>query len=445
MRARAAIILAAGQGTRMKSSLPKVLHPVGNRPMLEWSLALAQALGVTRTIVVVGAHSPALRARAEALVGAANVAVQDPPLGTAHAVRAAELALSGFEGDVVVLYADTPLIRPQTVEAAFTALDNGAQVAVLGFDAVDPGAYGRLILEMNGDLARIVEAKDASPAERAVTLCNSGVMAMQAPAMWSLLAKIGNFNAKSEFYLTDIVGLIREQGGRALAVSCSEAEVQGVNSRLDLAAVETAFQTTRRTEALISGVTMIDPNTVYFSWDTVLHPDVLLEPGIVFGPGVEVMSGVRIRAYSHLEGCRISANAFVGPFARLRPGADIGENAHIGNFVEVKNVTVGAGAKANHLSYLGDGSVGEGANIGAGTIFCNYDGFDKARTEIGAGAFIGSNSALVAPVSIGPGAYVGSGSVVTKDVAPDALAVARGRQADFPGWAAAFRAKKKGI
>jgi bifunctional UDP-N-acetylglucosamine pyrophosphorylase/glucosamine-1-phosphate N-acetyltransferase len=443
MRARAAIILAAGKGTRMHSSLPKVLHPVGHRPMVEWTLALTKALGISRTVLVIGTHSEELTRRATALVGAENVAVQDPPLGTAHAVLAARAMLGDFEGDVVVLYADTPLITEASVQASFDALDAGADVAVLGFEARDPGAYGRLIVDAAGELTRIVEAKEATPEQLAVRLCNSGVMAMRSPAMWPRLARVGNANAKQEYYLTDVVELARAEGGRAVAVSCSEEEVQGVNSRVELAEVEGAFQRRRRHAALVSGVTMTDPATVYFAHDTLLGNDVSLEPGVVFGPGVQVASGARIRAYSHLEGCNVASGAVIGPFARLRPGAEIGAGALIGNFVEVKNVTVGAGAKANHLAYLGDGEVGDGANIGAGTIFCNYDGFDKYRTVIEAGAFVGSNSSLVAPVTIGAGAYIGSGSVVTKNVPGDSLAVARGRQTDIAGWARVFRDRKK--
>ena len=438
---RAAIILAAGQGTRMKSTLQKVLHPIGGRAMVDWSLALADAVGATRKVLVIGTHAPALADHARRAVGPDGVAVQDPPLGTGHAVLAAKEALAGFDGDVVVLYADSPLIEAATIGRAFAALD-GADVCVLGFRARTPGGYGRLIVGADGSLDRIVEAKEASPDELAVDFCNSGVMAADARVLFALLDKVTNDNAKGEYYLTDVVGLARRDGRRAVAVACDEAEVQGANSRAELAAAEAAFQARTRRYWLDAGVSMTDPETVYFSFDTVLAPDVTLEPGVIFAPGVTVETGARIRAYSHLEGCHVRAGAVVGPFARLRPKADIGEAAHIGNFVEVKAVTVGAGAKANHLAYLGDGVVGAGANIGAGTIFCNYDGFDKHRTIVGANAFVGSNSALVAPVAIGDGAYVGSGSVITEDVAPDALALARARQTEKPGWAALYRARK---
>ena len=438
---RAAIILAAGQGTRMKSALPKVLHPIGGRPMADWSLALADAVGATKKVLVINAVSEALADYAKAAVGPDGVAVQDPPLGTGHAVLAAKEALAGFEGDVVILYADSPLIQAATIERAFAALDE-AQVCVLGFEAENPGGYGRLCVAATGHLDRIVEAKDASPEELAITFCNSGVMAGDAQTLFALLSEVTNDNAKGEYYLTDVVGLARDQGLKAVAVACEEAEVQGANSRAELAAAEAAFQARARAHWLAEGVTMLAPETVFFSYDTELAADVTVEPGVIFGPGVSVESRVRLRAYSHLEGCTVRAGAAIGPHARLRPGADIGPDAHVGNFVEVKNVTLGAGAKANHLAYLGDGSVGAGANIGAGTIFCNYDGFEKHRTEVGAGAFVGSNSALVAPVMIGDGAYVGSGSTITGDVAPDALALARGRQTEKPGWAALYREQK---
>jgi bifunctional UDP-N-acetylglucosamine pyrophosphorylase/glucosamine-1-phosphate N-acetyltransferase len=350
--------------------------------------------------------------------------------------------LTGFAGDIVVTYADTPLLDAGDVEPLFELLAGGADVAVLGFEAADPAAYGRLILDGADDLARIVEAKDASSHELAISYCNSGVMAADAELLFGLLAKVGCDNAKGEYYLTDVVALARE-GGRLVRVAfAAEAKLAGVNSQAELAAAEALFQDARRAELMTAGVTMTHPASVHLAWDTEVAPGASLEPYVIFGPGVSVEAGAVIRAFSHLEGAVVRGGAIVGPYARLRPGAVIGERAHIGNFVEVKKVVVGAGAKANHLAYLGDGEVGAGANIGAGTIFCNYDGFDKFNTYVGEGAFIGSNSALVAPVRIGAGAYTGSGSVITRDVAADALALGRGAQVEKPGWASAFRARK---
>jgi bifunctional UDP-N-acetylglucosamine pyrophosphorylase/glucosamine-1-phosphate N-acetyltransferase len=442
-RARAAVILAAGRGERMKSPLPKVLHPVGGRAMIDHAVDAALTLGCEKVVVVVGAHSPAVRAHVVARMGEEAIAVQDPPLGTGHAVLAAASALADFAGDIVVTYADAPLITPEAVEGLFALRAAGADVAVLGFEAADPSAYGRLVMTGVAGLQKIVEAKDASPEELAIRACNSGVLAADAGLLFDLLGKVGNANAKGEYYLTDIVGLAVREGRRAEVAFASEGDVLGVNSQAELAGAEAAFQDRRRAELMVAGVTMTAPDTVHLAWDTKIGPGARLEPNLVFGPGVTVEGGAVIRAFSHLEGARVAAGAIIGPFARLRPGAEIGAGAHIGNFVEVKNVAVGPGAKANHLSYLGDGAVGAGANIGAGTIFCNYDGFDKHRTEIGERAFIGSNSALVAPVTIGKGAYTGSGSVITRDVAPDALALERADQVEKPGWAAAFRARKQ--
>lgn len=441
MSQRAAIILAAGQGTRMKSSLPKVLHPVGGQAMVDWSIQLAKRVGCERIVTVVSANSDQLANHVEVALGEGATAVQDPPLGTGHAVRAAEKALDGFKGDIIVLYGDTPLIPSTAVEALFQELEAGAGVGVLGFHADDPGAYGRLVTSANGDLEAIVEAKDASPSELKIKLCNSGVMACRAERLFRLLSRVTNNNKKGEYYLTDIVGLAREEGASCKVVTCSEADVMGVNSRVELAKAEAAFQARRREELLISGVTMTAPETVFLSHDTIIENDVVIEPNVVFGPEVHVRSGATIRAFSHLEGAIVDEGAEIGPYARLRPGARIGEGAKIGNFVEVKKTKIGKGAKANHLAYLGDGDVGANANIGAGTIFCNYDGFFKYQTRVGEGAFIGSNSALVAPVTIGKGAFVGSGSVVTEDVSDDALALARGRQTEKAGWASAFRAE----
>ena len=445
MADRFAVILAAGKGTRMKSPRPKVLHEIGGRPMLAWSVALANELGCKRSVVVVGPDMPELSAAAAKLVGAENVAVQKEQLGTANAVDAARAQLAGADGHVIVLYADTPLVPVEAGERAFEALDKGASVCVLGFKADLPNRYGRLVTAGDGSLEAIIEANDATEAQLRIELANSGVMAAPARLMFELLKEVKNDNAKKEFYLTDLVGLARARKLKAAVAICDERDVQGVNSQRELAQVEADFQRVMREGMMREGVTMPAPETVWFSHDTKIAPGVTVEPNVIFAPGVSVESGAVIRAFSHLEGAKVGAGALVGPFARLRPGAVIGKDAHIGNFVEVKNVTVGEGAKANHLSYLGDGEVGPGANIGAGTIFCNYDGYFKYRTVIGANAFVGSNSALVAPVNIGAGGYVGSGSVIVEDVPNDALAIGRGRQAGKPGWAKAFRDEKSAM
>jgi bifunctional UDP-N-acetylglucosamine pyrophosphorylase/glucosamine-1-phosphate N-acetyltransferase len=437
-RPRAAIILAAGQGTRMKSPLPKVLHPVGGRAMLDHAIDAAQALGCQKIIVVVGTHSPEVRAHVVARLGEAAIAVQDPPLGTGHAVRAAEQALAGFDGDVVVTYGDVPLLKAADIEPVF----NPEGLTVIGFDARDPGAYGRLILD--GDrLAAITEAKEASAEVLAITACNSGVMAAPADLLFALLADVRNDNAKGEYYLTDVVELACKAGQPTRAVFAAEDSVMGVNSQAELAQAEALFQSVQRDAFLAAGVTMAAPDTVHFAWDTQVGGGTVIEPFVVFGPGAVIEGGARIRSFSHIEGARVASGAEVGPYARLRPGADLAEGVKIGNFVEIKNVKMAQGAKANHLAYLGDGSVGAGANIGAGTIFCNYDGFNKARTQVGAGAFVGSNSSLVAPVVIGDGAIVASGSVITEDVPADALAFGRARQTLKPDAGAAFRVKAK--
>ena len=442
MTARAAVILAAGQGTRMKSPTPKVLHRVGGRAMLDWVIDAAEALGCEKIIVVVSANAEAVRAHVAARLGADAVAVQDPPLGTGHAVLAAKAALAGFDGDVVVNYADGPTLTAADIEPLFDLRRAGADVAVLGFEAADPTPYGRLILGQGDTLKRIVEAREASPVELAVKACNSGVLAAPAALLFELLAQVRADNAKGEYYLTDVVGLANAAGKKVRVAFAPEEAFMGVNSQAELAAAEAAFQARRRIELMDAGVSMVAPDTVHLAADTEIAGGAVIEPFVVFGPGVKIETRAVIRAFSHLEGCIVREGALIGPYARLRPGADIGADAHIGNFVEVKKVKVGKGAKANHLSYLGDGSVGAGANIGAGTIFCNYDGFDKYDTHVGEGTFIGSNSALVAPVTIGAGAYTGSGSVITKDVAPNALALGRGQQVEKPGWAAAFRAMK---
>ncbi|MBI1358789.1 MAG: bifunctional UDP-N-acetylglucosamine diphosphorylase/glucosamine-1-phosphate N-acetyltransferase GlmU [Alphaproteobacteria bacterium] len=442
MADRFAVILAAGKGTRMKSPRAKVLHEVGGRTLLAWSVALAAELGCKRTIVVVASDAPDTTAAARKLVGPDNVVIQRQPLGTANAVDAAREALDGADGQVIVLYADTPLVPPSACEQAFAALDGGASICVLGFSATLPNRYGRLILEDDGALQAIVEAGEATPDQLQVDFCNSGVMAAPVKLMFELLREVNNQNAKNEYYLTDLVGLARRRGLRAAAARCEERDVQGVNSQIELAAAERAFQERAREAVMTNGVTMTAPETVFLSWDTKLAPGVTVEPYVVFGLGVSIESGATIKSFSHFTSAKIAQGAEVGPFTRLRPGASIGRNAHIGNFVEVKNVAVGEGAKANHLSYLGDGEVGAGSNIGAGTIFCNYDGFFKYRTVIGKNVFVGSNSALVAPITISDGAYIGAASVITEDVQPDALALARGRQSAKSGWAKGFREKQ---
>jgi bifunctional UDP-N-acetylglucosamine pyrophosphorylase/glucosamine-1-phosphate N-acetyltransferase len=368
------------------------------------------------------------------------VYVQAQQRGTADALLAAREALERHLGDVLVLYGDTPLLTAMSLQRLLARLDEGAQIAVLGFEAADATGYGRLLTEDGGWLAAIREEKDASEAERRIRLCNSGVMAFRLDDLLGVLGRIGSANAKGEFYLTDAVEIARAGGARAAAVACSEDEVMGVNARDELAAAEAIFQKRARLKAMREGATLIAPDTVWLSFDTRIGRDVVIEPNVFFGPGVTVEDGAEIKANTYIERSRVGSFARVGPFARLRPGADVGPKARVGNFVELKNVTLREGAKANHLSYLGDGEVGADANIGAGTIFCNYDGFRKHRTEIGAGAFIGSNTSLVAPVSIGAGAYIGSGSVITKNVSADALALERSPQAERPGWAARFRA-----
>jgi bifunctional UDP-N-acetylglucosamine pyrophosphorylase/glucosamine-1-phosphate N-acetyltransferase len=437
-RPRAAIILAAGQGTRMKSPLPKVLHQVAHRAMLDHAIDAAEALRCERIVVVVGTHSPEVRAHVVKRLGEAAIAVQDPPLGTGHAVRAAAQALVGFDGEVVVTYGDVPLLKAADIEPVF----NVDGVTVIGFEARDPGAYGRLILD--GDtLTAITEAKEASAGVLAVTACNSGVMAAPAALLFSVLADVRNDNAKGEYYLTDVVELARKAGHPTRAVFAAEDAVMGVNSQAELAQAEALFQSVQRDAFLAAGVTMAAPDTVHFAWDTQVGGGTVIEPFVVFGPGVVIEGGARIRSFSHIEGGRVASGAEVGPYARLRPGADLAKGVKVGNFVEVKNVKMAEGAKANHLAYLGDGSVGAGANIGAGTIFCNYDGFNKAQTQVGAGAFVGSNSSLVAPVVIGEGAIVASGSVITEDVPADALAFGRARQTLKPDAGTAFREKAK--
>lgn len=433
------VVLAAGKGTRMRSDLPKVLHRIAGRSMLGHVLGLAKAVGGEALAVVVGPGMERVRDEAVKAAPSAQVFVQERQQGTADAVLAARDAIAAHRGDLLVLFADTPLVTPETVRALLGALDGGASVAVLGFEAREPGSYGRLVTTVDGDLVAIREAKDATDDELRIRLCNSGVMAFRLDAPLDVLDAIGNGNAKGEYYLTDAVEIVRSRGGRAAAVACEEDEVLGVNARTELAQAEAIWQRRARAAAMAEGVTMIAPETVWLSFDTALGRDVMIEPNVFFGPKVTVGAGAEIKANSYLEGAEVGEGARIGPYARLRPGAVLGQKVHVGNFVEVKNTTMGDGAKANHLAYLGDGAIGAGANIGAGTIFCNYDGFFKHKTEIGDGAFVGSNSALVAPVKIGAGAYVGSGSVITKDVSEGALALERSEQEERPGWAAKFR------
>ncbi|MEZ5896523.1 MAG: bifunctional UDP-N-acetylglucosamine diphosphorylase/glucosamine-1-phosphate N-acetyltransferase GlmU [Parvularculaceae bacterium] len=440
----AAIVLAAGHGTRMKSATPKVLHKIAGRSMLAHVMATAAELTPARVAVVIGDHSPQVGEAAKAEHAGATVAVQAPPQGTGDAVKQAMPALEGFDGVVLVLYADTPLVEADTLRALAARVEAGAAVSVLGFRPDDPGAYGRLKLDADGALEAIVEAKDATAQELGIDLVNSGVMAIDAGFLASALPQLTNDNAKHEYYLTDIVAIARAEGRACAVIESDEEEVVGVNSRLELAIAEEIYQDRRRYRAMENGVTLVDPSTVYFSWDSEIAADVTVEPGVFFGPGVKIGAGAVIKAWSHLEGAIVGAHCQVGPFARLRPGANLGDAAKVGNFVEVKKAQIGAEAKVSHLTYIGDAKIGARANIGAGTITCNYDGYDKFVTEIGDDAFIGSNTALVAPVSVGEGAYVGSGSVITKNVDPDALAVARGRQASIPGWAAKFRKSHKG-
>jgi bifunctional UDP-N-acetylglucosamine pyrophosphorylase/glucosamine-1-phosphate N-acetyltransferase len=429
----ATILLAAGQGSRMRSDLPKVLHRLAGAPLIEHAMAAAGGLEPDLRVVVTGHGADVVDRAVHEIDGDAVTVRQEAQLGTGHAVLQALPALDGFAGDVLILYGDTPFIRPETLEAMLAELRAGAAVCVLGFDAADPGSYGRLILSQDGALDAIVEAREATPDQLAVPLCNSGVMAADADLLRALLPKVTNDNAKGEYYLTDLVALARADGRRVAAITCPEAETLGVNSRVDLAAGEAAFQRRARLDAMENGATLTDPDTVWFARDTFIGLDVTIGPNVVFGPGVTIESGATIHAFCHLEGCHVSRGAQVGPFARLRPGAELAEDVRVGNFVEVKNAILDEGAKANHLAYIGDAHVGAGANIGAGTIFCNYDGVFKHRTEVGSRAFIGSNSALVAPVSVGDAAIVAAGSVITTDVPAGALALARGKQTNKPG------------
>ena len=433
-----AILLAAGEGTRMKSAWPKVLHEVGGRSLLGHALAALSDAGADLVVVVTGPDRPEVALEAQAVLPAVQIAIQTERRGTAHAVLAAREALATGYDDVIVAFADTPLVRPETFTALRAALADGTAIVALGFEARDSTGYGRFVMR-DGTLEAIVEHKDATAEQRAITLCNAGLMALDGRQALSLLEAIGSANAQSEFYLPDAVAIARSRGLVTRALTAPEGEVQGVNDRAQLAIAEAEFQRRKRLSVMADGATLTAPDTVFFSHDTRIGRDVLIEPHVVFGPGVSVADGAVIHAFSHLEGAEVGPAATVGPYGRLRPGAKLAEKAKVGNFVEIKAAEIGAGAKVSHLTYIGDATVGADANIGAGTITCNYDGFFKYRTTIGAGAFVGSNSSLVAPVTIGEGAFVGSGSVVTEDVAPDALAVARGRQVAKGGWAKAFR------
>ncbi len=435
----AAIILAAGKGTRMKSDLHKVLHPIAGKPMLLHLLDSVDAIEPARKVVVVGSGKEQLET---ALAGTGcEIAVQEPQLGTGHAVQQAQEVLAGFDGDVLILYGDVPFVPTKTMEAMLDRLNDSdcPAVVVLGFEPFDGLQYGRVIAWDTGRITKMVEYKDATLAERDFPLCNSGLMAARAEDLFALLARVGNDNAAQEYYLVDIVNIAIADGRDCVVITTDPFDVAGINSRAELAMMETDWQARRRMQAMNEGATLIAPETVWFAHDTKVGRDVLIEPNVFFGPGVTIADKVTIRGFSHIEGATIASGAEVGPFARLRPGAVLEEKSKIGNFVEMKKARLGKGAKANHLTYLGDADVGAGANIGAGTITCNYDGFLKYRTEIGAGAFIGSNSALVAPVTIGDGAIVAAGSVVTADVHADALAIARGSQEVKPNWAKRFR------
>ncbi|MGC4407266.1 bifunctional UDP-N-acetylglucosamine diphosphorylase/glucosamine-1-phosphate N-acetyltransferase GlmU [Rhizobium rosettiformans] len=439
-----AVVLAAGDSTRMKSSMSKVLHPVGGRPMIAHVMASIAASGVSDVALVLGRDAEKVEKAASIDGLSVEGVLQTERLGTGHAVLMAKEAIARGYDEILVAYGDVPLITAAPLKAAREALAGGADVAVIGFHTANPTGYGRLLVE-DGELVAIREEKDATEAERAVTWCNSGLMAIDGKKALDLLSRIGNQNAKGEYYLTDLVEIARSLGGKAVAVDAPESELTGCNNRAELAVIERLWQERRRHELMVSGVTMIAPETVFLSHDTVMGQDALIEPNVVFGPGVTVEGGAVIHAFSHLEGAHVSAGATVGPFARLRPGANLAEGSKVGNFCEVKKAEIGRGAKVNHLTYIGDAVVGAETNIGAGTITCNYDGVNKHETHIGAGAFIGSNSSLVAPVKIGDGALIASGSVITEDVPADALAFGRARQEVKPGRAAVIRERNLAI
>ncbi|WP_171128123.1 MULTISPECIES: bifunctional UDP-N-acetylglucosamine diphosphorylase/glucosamine-1-phosphate N-acetyltransferase GlmU [unclassified Ruegeria] len=430
----ALVILAAGKGTRMNSDLPKVLHPIAQTPMLVHAMRAGGALNPEHTVIVTGHGAELVAKAARAEDETATIVVQDEQLGTAHAVAQARDALQGFEGDVIVLFGDTPFINPETLQRMVEARQSH-DLVMLGFDIAEiQPRYGRLIMEGNR-LVQIVEYKDATEEQRAIRFTNSGLMACDTKLMFELINQVSNENASGEYYLTELPALANARGLSCTAIKCDEAETLGVDSRVDLAEADGVFQTRARTELMQLGVTLMAPETVYLSADTVIGRDTVIEPNVVFGPGVTVESGATIRAFSHLEGCHVSRGATIGPYARLRPGAELAENTRVGNFVEIKNAEIAEGAKVNHLSYIGDATVGAGSNIGAGTITCNYDGVMKHKTTIGENVFVGSNTMLVAPVTVGDGAMTATGTVVTRDVEPDALAVARARQENKPGYA----------
>lgn len=437
----AIIVLAAGKGTRMKSNLPKVMHRAAGRSLLGHVLHAARGLSPARAVAVVGPGMEQVDAEARRVFPEMASARQTERLGTAHAVAQARSALEGFSGTVMVLYGDVPLISTPSLQR-LAELAGGGRMAVLGFEAANPQGYGRLLRNDRGDVTGIREELDATPEERAIRLCNSGIIAIGSGLLWELLPKIGNANAKGEYYLTDLVELAARAGTPCALAVCPEAEVAGVNDRTQLATIEATLQANYRQRHMLNGATLIAPETVYFSADTEIGQDVVIEPHVVFGPGVKVEDGVEILAFSHIEGASIAAGARIGPYARLRPGAEIGPDAHIGNFVEVKKAVIGAGAKANHLSYIGDARVGAKSNIGAGTITCNYDGYEKHLTDIGENVFVGSNTALVAPVKVGAGANIAAGSVIARNVPADALAMTRADLEIKDGWAARYRELK---
>jgi len=439
-RKTAIVVLAAGLGTRMKSAKPKVMHPLAGRPMIAHLMGTLETMAPERIVVVIGEEMEAVASA----VSPHMTAIQHERLGTGHAVMATRDALAGFDGDVLVVYGDTPLISSETLARMLDVrrAPPHPAVVVLGFRPDDPGAYGRLILNADDGLSAIVEARDANADELTVNLCNSGVMAIDGARLPGLLDGLRNDNAKAEYYLTDIIGLARADGLPCAVVEGEEAELLGINSRADLALAESVVQDRLRAEAMAGGATLVDPGSVFFCDDTVVGRDVTIGPNVVFGPGTTIGDDVEIRAFCHIEGATVDAGALIGPFARLRPGARIDADVHVGNFVEIKNAAVEPGAKVNHLTYIGDARVGAKANVGAGTITCNYDGFFKSHTDIGAGAFIGSNTSLVAPVAVGDGATVGAGSVVSRDVPADALAVTRGPLVEKAGWAKNFRDRR---
>ena len=436
----AIIVLAAGKGTRMKSALPKVMHRVAGRSLLGHVLHVAKDLAAARVVVISGPEMPEIEAEALSIVPQSVTAIQEERKGTGHAVSMAREALAGFGGKILVLYGDVPLLQAST---AARLVANPAPLSVLGFRPLSPTGYGRLLQDTGGRVFAIREELDASPEERKINLCNSGIIAMDAVLLWKLIPKLRDDNAKKELYFTDLVGLTIAESLAVGLEECPEAEVAGVNDRAQLAGIEAELQKNYRLAHMTNGATLTAPETVFFSADTKIGQDVVIGPNVVFGPGVSVGDNVEIHSFSHIEGATIAAGARIGPYARLRPGAEIGEDAHIGNFVEIKKAVIGKGAKANHLSYIGDAKVGAWSNIGAGTITCNYDGYGKHVTEIGAGVFVGSNTALVAPVKVGDGANIAAGSVITRDVPADALAITRAEQQVKEGWAAKYRELKK--